>query len=259
MSDRAAHLELEARHAAEALFHDHKYTTGSTYPRHYRANPTAPVFDRLMSLVGEDLSNLNVLEYGCGTGWITTQLARRGASVSAFDIAPTAVAETRQALAAANLLQACDVRVMGGERLLYPDNSMDVAIGFAILHHLDLGPALSELRRVLKPGGRALFAEPLASNPLIRLYRHLTPQFRTVDEEPLDLDRFARRLEGFSKFQHHEQLLLASSALALCYVPGLSGFAGSVQRLLMKVDDAMLRAVPRMGKWAWYSILVFEK
>ena len=115
------------------------------------------------------------------------------------------------------------------------------------------------LHRVLRPGGRALFAEPLASNPFIRLYRRLTPQYRTADETPIDLERFAARLGGFSRFEHHEQLLLATGALACCYIPGLSGAAAPVQHLLMKVDDALLRAMPWAGKWAWYSILVFEK
>ncbi len=153
--------------------------TGDSYPAHYRIQPTYPVFERMLSLLGDDLSNTHVLEYGCGTGWITLELARRGASVSAFDISAEAVAQTREALKAAGLLDRCTVDVMSGERLNYPDGSFDMAIGFAILHHLALDPALSELRRVLKPGGRAFFGEPLKSNPFIRLFRRLTPRYRT--------------------------------------------------------------------------------
>jgi SAM-dependent methyltransferase len=250
---------LQERHRAEALFHDHKYETGSTFPRHYSANPTVPVCNRMFELLAPDLSGTRVLEYGCGNGWITRMLAGRGASVSAFDISQEAVTQTREVLHAENLLHRCDVDVMAGERLNYEDNTFDTAIGFAILHHLDIDLALRELRRVLKPGGRALFAEPLASNPLIRLYRYLTPQYRTVDETPIDLDLFAKRLGGFSKFEHHEQLLLASGALACCYIPGLSHAAQPVQRVLMGVDDAILKVMPWAGRWAWYSILVLEK
>jgi SAM-dependent methyltransferase len=250
---------LADRHRAEALFHDHKYETGESFPRHYKINPTAPVLDRMLAMLGSDLSNRRVLDYGCGNGWTTTQLAGRGATVSAFDISPEAVAQARAAAAREGLADRCDVRVMAGESLEYADNSFDIAVGFAILHHLELNSALSELHRVLKPGGRAYFAEPLASNPLIRLYRRLTPQFRTVDEEPIDIDRLAARLGRFSKFEHHEHMLLAAGALACCYVPGLTGAAPAAQRFLMKVDDAVLRVLPAMGKWAWYSVLVFQK
>ena len=251
--------DLEERHRAEAIFHDQKYATGSGVPRHYRADPTYPVFQKMMSMLGDNLAGQRVLEYGCGNGWITTQLAQRGAEVAAFDISPEAVAQTRAALAARNLLHRCAADVMPGERLAYEDNSFDVAIGFAILHHLDIPLALSQLRRVLRPGGRAYFAEPLASNPLIRAYRRLTPQYRTPDETPIDLLSLRAQLRSFSRFEHHDQLFLATAALACCYVPGLSGCAPSMQRFLMRVDDNLLKMMPWVGQWAWYSILVIEK
>ncbi len=251
--------QLAERHRSEALFHDQKYETGSSTPRHYRSHPTAPVFERLFSLVADNLSRARVLEYGCGTGWITSLLARRGASVLAFDISPEAVAQTQQVLASQGLLQQCDVEVMPGEHLRCDDNSVDTAIGFAILHHLQLDLALRELHRVLKPGGRAVFAEPLDSNPLIRMYRRLTPRYRTPDERPLDLDTFAAHVRRFSGYSHQEQLLLASAALVCCYIPGLSSLAAPLQRLLMKADDAILRAWPSAGRWAWYTIIVLEK
>ena len=259
VANQTSNAALAERHRGEALFHDQKYETGHSYPRHYRANPTVPVCDRMFAILGNDLSTKRVLEYGCGPGWITVELARRGARVSTFDISPEAVAQTRHALAAQGLLAQCDVRVMAGERLEYENDSIDLAVGFAILHHLELDSALSELRRVLKPGGKAIFAEPLASNPLIRLYRRLTPQYRTPDEAPIDLERFRERLTGFSKYRHEEHLLLATAALACCYIPGLSGAAAPAQRMLMRADDMLLSAMPWAGKWAWYSILVFEK
>jgi SAM-dependent methyltransferase len=251
--------DLAARHQAEAQFHDHKYESGDSFPRHYRVNPTLPVFERLLARLGNDLSNKRVLEYGCGTGWVTRQLAERGATVSAFDISPEAVAQTRATLANLHLLDRCHVDVMPGERLAYADNSFDLAVGFAILHHLDIPLALSQLRRVLRPGGRAFFAEPLASNPLIRAYRRLTPQYRTPDETPIDLVSLRGQLRAFSRFEHDDQLLLAAAALGCCYVPGLAGWAPSLQQLLIRVDDRLLKAMPWAGKWAWYSILVIEK
>lgn len=259
MAENHPHTNLTDRHRVEALFHDHKWAMRDSGPRHYRAHPTYPIFQRMMLFLGDDLANKQIVEYGCGRGWVTKELARRGARVSAFDISSEAVENTREVLKAAHLLDHCAVDVMGGEELKYRDDSFDLAVGFAILHHLDQYRALAELRRVLKAGGRAIFAEPLASNPAIRLYRHLTPQYRTPDEAPLDLNALSKGLGGFARFEHHDQLLLASAAMGLCYLPGLARFAPVVQHSLMRVDDVLLRLVPRAGRWAWYSILVLQK
>lgn len=259
MTDIDAAGQLEARHQREALFHDHLYAEHSAVPRHYRVNPTYPVFQRMLALLGDDLTGKRVLEYGCGNGWVTLELARRGALVSAFDISQEGVAQTRHALRDAGLAHRCEVDVMAGERLTYADESFDIAIGFAILHHLDLDAGLPELRRVLKPGGQAVFGEPLASNPLIRLYRRLTPQFRTPDEAPLDLEEVRRRAAAFHGYRHQDQLLLATAALTLCYIPGGDALARPLQRALMRADDVLFRMVPGLGKWAWYSILVFQR
>ena len=46
----------------------------------------------------------------------------------------------------------------------FPDDSIDVVFGIAILHHLDLDLVSREVRRVLKPGGRAIFQEPVRNS-----------------------------------------------------------------------------------------------
>jgi SAM-dependent methyltransferase len=259
MSDRQQHAVLADRHEAEKVFHDQKFGEHDHTPRHYDANPTAPVFDRMLTMAGRDLTGKRVLEYGCGEGWITADLAERGARVSAFDISPVAVQQARDFCAKRGVGDRCTIEVMAGEKLTYPDESFDIVTGFAILHHLELTAALKELRRVLAPGGRAYFAEPLGSNPLINTYRRLTPQYRTPDEKPIDLTEFTRLCSEFSGVEHHDQLLLASGALALCYVPGLRNTAAPTQRFLMRVDDVVLKVAPWAGRWAWYSILVMKK
>jgi SAM-dependent methyltransferase len=251
--------DLADRLKAEASFHDHKYATGDSFPKHYKVQPTLPVFHRMLARLPEDLSKHHVLEYGCGTGWITSELAQRGAHVAAFDISPEAVAQTQATLHAKGLDAKCDIRVMPGEALAFPDSSFDYAIGFAILHHLELERALAELHRVLKPQGVAFFAEPLGSNPLINAYRRRTPQYRTEDEAPIDIDSLRQRLGRFRSFDHHDQLITATAAVALAYVPGLGGLAGPAQRALMRFDDVLLKVIPQAGRFAWYSILVLTK
>ena len=52
--------------------------------------------------------------------------------------------------------------------------------------------ALAEIHRVTKPGGRVLFFEPLADNPLLKLFRVLTPNARTVDEVPFSKNQIGQ-------------------------------------------------------------------
>ena len=52
-----------------------------------------------------------------------------------------------------------------------------------MLHHLDLNFAFPEIKRILKPGGKVLAIEALDYNPLIKLYRKLTPDMRTEWEK----------------------------------------------------------------------------
>ena len=54
-----------------------------------------------------------------------------------------------------------------------------------MLHHLDLSKCMLELNRLLRINGSIVFMEPLGTNPLINLYRKLTPNSRTADEHPL--------------------------------------------------------------------------
>jgi 2-polyprenyl-3-methyl-5-hydroxy-6-metoxy-1,4-benzoquinol methylase len=77
--------DLTERHKAESDSHDNKSSQGEGYPRHYAVNPTYPIYQRMLVLAG-DLPCKAVLEYGCGEGWITRDLALAGAKVSAFDI-----------------------------------------------------------------------------------------------------------------------------------------------------------------------------
>lgn len=83
----------------------------------------------------------------------------------------------------------------------FPDASIDVVFAIAILHHLDLDLVSREVRRVLKPAGRAIFQEPVRNSSVIRFLRSLVP-YRAPDispyERPLTDGELARFAAGFS-------------------------------------------------------------
>lgn len=111
--------------------------------------------DRLLDLSPSD----RVLEVGCGQGHLTTRLAERGIDVIGIDANPLA-----PDVAASDY-----VIHMNGESLDFADESFDVVLSVHAIEHMpDLEVALSEMARVLVPGGRSLHVYP--AEPIRGLY-----------------------------------------------------------------------------------------
>jgi SAM-dependent methyltransferase len=203
-----------------------------------------PAFDALGALDGR-----TVLDFGCGHGMAATILARHGAHVHAFDIAPGYVNECRDR-AHANGVHV-DVRVADGEHLPYGDEQFDAIWGAAILHHLDLARASAELWRVLKPGGVAVFCEPWGGNPLLRWARRSLPypgKHRTPDEMPLTRRDLSQLQIAFPD--------LSSTGYQLL---GMLGRVGLRSRLIHQWDQTLLTRLPALQSWARYVVVTLRK
>lgn len=145
-------------------------------------------------------SRTRVLELGCGTGLFTRKFADRGARVVAIDVSPALLKRARERGLRGGVVFCLE----DAECLSFEDKSFDAVVGSSVLHHLDLGRALKETHRVLKPGGRIAFAEPNMMNPQIALQRNIPILRRWAGESPEETAfsrwRLARRLRrtGFA-------------------------------------------------------------
>jgi hypothetical protein len=87
----------------------------------------------------------------------------------------------------------------------------------------------------------------------------MTPQFRTADEQPLVLSQLPSLLSSFRSFEHREFYLTALAAVAMTYAPGGSRLFPALSAPLHRLDQALLRAIPKLGSWAWYTLLKITK
>ncbi|MEV4241607.1 methyltransferase domain-containing protein [Nocardia sp. NPDC049737] len=115
------------------------------------------VYRRLAELSGAGPGD-RVLDIGCGTGYLTRRLASVAATVVGLDPSAAVLERARRITAEPN----CTYTVGVAESLTAEDDSFDVVANCLMLHHLpeDLrATALTEMRRVLRPGGRLLIGE----------------------------------------------------------------------------------------------------
>lgn len=126
----------------------------------------------------------HVLEVGCGMGRYTLPIARRGVKVSGLDLSPVLLERLREfnREGVEIPLYCADISNPPLELV----GSFDVVIGFFALHHFhSLEECFAGMARMLKPGGRVVFLEPNAFNPLYYLQILLTPRMSLRGEKGL--------------------------------------------------------------------------
>jgi SAM-dependent methyltransferase len=122
--------------------------------------------DQLAEIL-RDRPAMRVLDLGCGGGHVSLRVAPLVEHVTAYDLAAPMIAAVEQ-LAASRGVKNISVQQGAAESLPFADASFDMVLSRYSAHHWsDLGSALGEARRVLAPGGRAIFIDAIApENPL---------------------------------------------------------------------------------------------
>jgi 2-polyprenyl-3-methyl-5-hydroxy-6-metoxy-1,4-benzoquinol methylase len=135
---------------------------------------------RVEMLMSDLRPDMKVLEIGCGSGFFTRELANSRASVTAIDISPDLLDLAKSNLTNSNVT----FIVENAYDMSFEDNSFDAVVGISVLHHLDIDKGLSEIFRVLKPGGFMLFTEPNMMNPQIALQKNIPALKKFLGDSP---------------------------------------------------------------------------
>jgi 2-polyprenyl-3-methyl-5-hydroxy-6-metoxy-1,4-benzoquinol methylase len=244
------------RSAAEAESADVSSLLASAANMARYVNPPADTLFPLeyaFHLLG-DVTGRVVLEYGSGWGENTIVLARRGAQVHALDISPELIEINRRRMQVNGVTSGVRFSVASAYDVPCPESSVDVVFGMAILHHLDLELAAREVYRVLRPGGRAIFSEPMRSSPTLRALRRMIPCRLPANvspyERPLTLGELAEFSKGFLVGRSRSFELPWSRAAERIPLLRTSLMA------LRRWDRAMLARFPGLAYYA--AVRVFE-
>lgn len=151
---------------AQVLYHDWEAQTyDEKWSISFDDRCTTVVRDRFMHVLestltpGEQLPYGRTLELGAGTGFFSLNLKLAGLvdEVHVSDLSPGMVEAAKAN--AQRLGFEIDGRVADAEALPYEDDTFDLVVGHAVIHHIpDVEAALREVVRVLKPGGRFVIA-----------------------------------------------------------------------------------------------------
>jgi SAM-dependent methyltransferase len=252
-------VELTTRKRAERAFHDARFETEQSDTR-VRLNKwygAANAAIRAQSaMLHSAARNARVLEFGCADGRLSlfegkfAQVAKR---FDGIDLSDCAIERARKHAAGLGL-EHCTFTAMDAERTAFDENAFDLVFGRGIIHHLELSRAFNELQRVLRPGGRAIFLEPMGHNPLINRFRQRTPEMRTPDEHPLLVRDFDLAREYFRRVETRYFGLTTLGVVAITN----DGQGGWLMRTCEAVDDLVLK-LPGVGPNAWMVLMTMTK
>lgn len=121
----------------------------------------------------------SVLEIGCGTGLFTRKVyALTKAHITATDLSGDLIEQARLKFPEGKFL------IDDAMNMQFKHDSFDVVFGSSVLHHLDLSRSLTEIYRVLKTGGRMVFAEPNMLNPQIFIQKNIPYIKKMLGDSP---------------------------------------------------------------------------
>lgn len=222
---------------------------------YYLTNEALKYYQKILS---ENTSGKKIIVVGCAEGGVTP-LAKAGAKqVLGVDIASEPVKKLNQSIEKENLSHIASAVVGNAELLDVPNNSFDVICCLGVLHHLDIAKAASSWSNALNEEGLVIMEEPMAYNPIVAIYRLLTPKMRTEDEHPLVPADIKLLKKYFKKVDVQGYVLLSLFSLFFVYIYKSDELRDKSNKFLEKIDNLLLKRFKFLNYFCWTSVIVLR-
>ena len=200
-----------------------------------------------------------VLDYGCGNGIHTVQIAKMGPEkVIGIDLSEKSLEIAKKRAGKENLEGRAEFLKMDCEKMEFPDKYFDVIFDGGTFSSLDLKKALPELSRVLKKDGNLIGIETFGHNPFTNLKRKinkLTGKRTGWAAEHILKEKDLKEAEKyFDKIETNFFHLVSWIVFPLLKLPG--------SKFLLKIFEAidgMLLKPPLFKKYAFKIVFVFSQ
>lgn len=205
-----------------------------------------------------------LLDFGCGAGVASVRFAHVGFTVDGFDISEDNLRVASDLAERYRVGSKCSFRPMTAEKLLYADDTFDIIVGIDILHHVDIPRAIAEARRVLRPGGVAIFKEHVEA-PLVEpirntaLLRAIAPREQSLDDHITEDER-KLNADDLSIIRHEFDHVETKRFTLLGRLDRLLPRAGSTMRgRLQRLDHGLMRICPPLERLGGTVVLTCHK
>jgi 2-polyprenyl-3-methyl-5-hydroxy-6-metoxy-1,4-benzoquinol methylase len=220
-----------------------------------------------------DIRGLKVLDLGCGLGEGAVHFALMGADVTASDLSPEMCRITSE-VARIHGVSVTSLVTSATDLSSVKDATFDIVYGANMLHHVDIDTCITEAYRVLKPGGRAVFWDPVQYNPIINIYRRMAAGVRTVDEHPLRMADIRGIRQKFGSITTRYFWLTATLIFIRFFlIDRIGPSEGRYWKLVIErrekhrkllalchaIDRFILRTFPPIKWWCWNVAIVARK
>ena len=122
-----------------------------------------------------DISDKEILDFGCGDGALSTIIAALGGRVTAVDVSPDLVKVAERRADLDGVRDRIQFLVRDITESALPEEKFDIVVCNLVLHHTDIQSVYPLLLASLKLRGTAVILEPIAFSPTLQTVRNRVP------------------------------------------------------------------------------------